>query len=347
MRVSKLTIAVDAMGGDYGSQVVIPGVAIGLSLCPDLHVILVGDTQILTQCLKQNRLDKDSRITIEHASEVVAMDELPQAALRNKKNSSMRVAIELVKTERAQACMSAGNTGALMAIARFVLKTIPGIDRPAIISPMPTMQQGVEAQLLDSGANVDSSPEQLCQFALMGSVYASVAMNIARPRVALLNVGVEDIKGNEVVRATAQLLTKYGNVLNYIGYVEGDDMYEGVAEVIVCDGFVGNVALKSCEGTARLLLTSLKEEFLRTWWGRLSGLLAKPVFARTMKRMDPTYYNGAGFIGLQGLVVKSHGGASARGIATALQRTYLHAQKNLPQLISAKIKETLQAEVAH
>ena len=241
---------------------------------------------------------------------------------------------------------SGGNTGALMAIARFVLKTIPGIDRPAIISSLPTLDINKSVQLLDLGANVDSSPEHLCQFAVMGSVYAAAVMHVEKPTVALLNVGSEDIKGNEVVKATAARLAEYKDVINYVGFVEGDDIYKGVIDVVVCDGFVGNIAIKASEGLSRLITTHLKQGFNGSCLGRVSGLLAKPVLRRVGKRVDPARYNGASLLGLQGIVLKSHGSAKSQAFVNAISRAYAHGKQDIPSLISHKIERLLQDEVS-
>jgi len=303
------------MGGDHGPPVVIPASLQVLKKYPTLHLILVGDSEILQKELQNQHYDK-SRLMIQHASQLVKMDELPSQALRLKKDSSMRVAIDLVKAGSAEACVSAGNTGALMATARFVLKTLPGIDRPAIISTFPT-QSGKNMRVLDLGANVDSSPQHLFQFAVMGSVLASAVDNIKNPTVCLLNIGHEDIKGNELVKEAAQLLNQT-KAINYAGYIEGDQIYHGNADVVVCDGFVGNVALKVSEGVAIFIRNLLKEGYTRNWLTKLAAFISMPILKSLIKRIDPDRYNGACFIGLRGIVIKSHGGAKAHAFLYAI-----------------------------
>ncbi|MFA7388240.1 MAG: phosphate acyltransferase PlsX, partial [Thiohalobacteraceae bacterium] len=266
----------------------------------------------------------------QHAAEVVGMDESPSRALRFKKDSSMRVAIDLVKDGRAQACVSAGNTGALMATARYVLKTLPGIDRPAISSEIPSIQG--YTQVLDLGANVDCSAEHLFQFAVMGSVLANAVHGLDAPRVGLLNIGEEEIKGNEQVREAAALLT--GSSLNYIGFVEGNDVYTGGVDVVVCDGFVGNVALKTSEGVAKMIGHFMREEFSRTLLTRLIGALAMPVLKAFRNRIDPRSYNGATLLGLRGIVIKSHGGADAVAFENAINVAVLEVRKAVPDRIA-------------
>jgi glycerol-3-phosphate acyltransferase PlsX len=335
------TIAVDAMGGDYGPSVIVPAALLCLRQHEDLRLILVGDETLLRTELAAHKSSVHDRLQIRHASQKVEMDESPALALRGKKDSSMRVAINLVKEGVAKACVSAGNTGALMATARFVLKTLPGIDRPAIVYSMPTMKEGVKFRILDLGANVDSTAEHLLQFAIMGSILASAVDNITNPSIGLLNIGKEDIKGNEQVKKAAQLFTE-APALNYIGYVEGDDIYKGVADVVVCDGFVGNVALKITEGVAKLITHYMKNAFNRNWLTRLSGLLALHVLKSFARQIDPARYNGASFVGLQGIVIKSHGSASKEAFASAINEARLEAKKDIPQCIRAKVSDILQ-----
>ncbi len=291
-----VTIALDAMGGDHGPEVTVEAALYMLREEPQLRLILVGDQEILNAQLHRSRIGHDSRLTVHHASQRVEMDESPAQALRTKKDSSMRVAINLVKEGAADACVSAGNTGALMATARYVLKTLPGIDRPAICTSLPSIDG--HTHMLDLGANVDSTPQHLFEFAVMGSVLATAVDNIERPRVGLLNIGEEDIKGNEQVKGAAQLLA--ASNLNYIGYVEGDAIYMGGADVIVCDGFVGNVALKTSEGLATMIRHFMKLEFTRNILTRTVGLFALPVLKAFRSRIDPRRYNGASFLGLAG-----------------------------------------------
>lgn len=340
-----ITIAIDAMGGDYGPSVTVPAALQALTKHLDLHLILVGDENILKSALQTHaqKISYDAtRLTIQHASQQVEMDELPSQALRMKKDSSMRVAINLVKEEKAQACVSAGNTGALMATSRFVLKTLPGIDRPAIISTFPTMNPNKNVRILDLGANIDSSADSLVQFAVMGSVLASAVENIDNPKVYLLNIGEEEIKGNEQVKQTAQLLSNLKNI-NYAGYIEGDALYQGDADVVVCDGFVGNVALKTTEGVAILIGKMIKEEFMRNWVTKLAGLIVKPILKLFIKRTDPARYNGATFIGLNGTVIKSHGGTSVKGFAHAIQEAIIGVEKKVPERIRHEVEQLLKS----
>ncbi len=343
--MSKITIAVDAMGGDHGPIVTVPAVAMALQRREALRIILVGEQAALQPVLRQHGLLDHPRMMLRHASEQVAMDEPPALALRNKKDSSMRVAIELVKAGEAGACVSGGNTGALMAIARFVLKMIPGIDRPAIISSLPTTQLGKSVQMLDLGANVDATPDHLCQFAVMGSVYAAAVMGIARPSIGLLNIGAEDIKGNELVKATAEKLMQYKDQIHYVGYVEGDDIYKGTVDVVVCDGFVGNVVLKASEGIACMMAGYIKAEFSQGGWQRVLGLLVKTSLKRAMQRVDPVHYNGASLLGLQGIVIKSHGNAQREAFVNAINRAADHAAQAIPQLINRQVEHLLQDRV--
>lgn len=327
------------MGGDYGPSVVVPAALQVLASHPALRLILVGDETMIRQELNA-AMSFLSRIEIKHTTQFVAMDESPSQALRTKKDSSMRVAINLVKEGKAKACVSAGNTGALMATARFVLKTIPGIDRPAIISAFPT-RSGKKIRMLDLGANVDSSAENLFQFAAMGSVLASAVDQIKQPKIYLLNIGEEDIKGNELVKAAAQLLQQ-ASLINYAGYMEADHIFFGDADVVVCDGFVGNVALKACEGMAIFIKELMKEAFQRNWLTRLAGLMALPVLKALGKHIDPAQYNGATLLGLQGIVIKSHGGAKVPAFAHAIEEAIMEAEVNIPQKISQEVQQLLQ-----
>lgn len=327
------------MGGDFGPPVTVPAAVDVLARYPNLSLILVGDKDTLQQALASQTYDKN-RLTVQHASQRVEMDELPSLALRGKKDSSMRVAINLVKDGSAQACVSSGNTGALMATARFVLKTLSGIDRPAIISTFPTANTHKKVRILDLGANVDSSPEHLVQFAAMGSMLASVVDNIKEPKVCLLNIGAEEIKGNEQVKQTAQLLEKLKS-LNYQGFVEGDSMYHGEADVVVCDGFVGNVAIKSAEGIARLIGDLIKDAFMRNWVTKFAGLMVKPILKDFIRRIDPAHYNGATLIGLKGTVIKSHGGAKIPAFAHAIEEAIIEVEKNVPERIQHEIERLL------
>lgn len=333
------TIAIDAMGGDHGPSVTVPAVIAALKKHANLNIILVGNESLLRQSLTQYSYDS-ARLLIQHASEQVEMHESPSAALRNKKDSSMRVAINLVKEARAQACVSAGNTGALMATAKFVLKTLPGIDRPAIISTMPTVLRERNMRMLDLGANVDCTAENLVQFAVMGSVLASAVDNIPNPKIFLLNIGQEEIKGNEQVKQTSQRLANMPGI-NYCGYIEADSIYDGEADVIVCDGFVGNVALKATEGAAHLIGTLTKQAFMRNIFTKLLGAVVKPVLKPFTNRVDPARYNGATLIGLKGTVIKSHGGAKVNAFENAIHEALREVEKNIPERIQHEVAAIL------
>jgi glycerol-3-phosphate acyltransferase PlsX len=328
-----VTVAVDAMGGDHGPAVTIPAALAFLEETPDARVILVGLPAPCEAALAKSRSPARDRVSMQAATEVVAMDEPPADALRKKKDSSMRVAINLVKDGSAQACVSAGNTGALMAIARFVLKTLPGIDRPAIASQLPT-KKGVTTAL-DLGANVNCTSEQLVQFAVMGSALVTAVDGIERPTIGLLNIGEEDIKGNDVVKQTAELLK--ASPLNYFGNIEGDDIYKGTTDVVVCDGFVGNVALKVTEGLVVMLYDFLKTEFMRNPIRKLAALAAFPALRAFKNRVDPRRYNGATLVGLKGVVVKSHGGADILGFRYALRKAYTEVANGVLDKIAAEI----------
>ncbi len=328
-----VTVAVDAMGGDHGPSVTLPAAIEFLEAVPEARVVAVGLLEPLTAALAKIKSPAKARIAIEAASEVVEMHEPPADALRRKKDSSMRVAVNLVKDGRAEACVSAGNTGALMAISRFVLKTLPGVDRPAIASQLPT-RKGVTT-VLDLGANVNCSPEQLLQFAVMGTALVSAVDHIDRPTVGLLNIGEEDIKGNDVVKETAELLKASG--LNFHGNVEGDDIYKGTTDVVVCDGFVGNVVLKTSEGLAQMLGGFIREEYQRHVFTRLIALLSYPVLRRLKQRVDHRRYNGAALVGLRGVVFKSHGSADAVAFEAALRR----ASDAVRNGLLAKIADTI------
>lgn len=329
-----ITVAIDAMGGDHGLRVTIPAALALLKQDSQLNIILVGQSDAIEAELRGHNAQPNSRMRIHHASELVLMDESPQSALKNKKDSSMRVAINLVKDGEADACVSAGNTGALMATARFVLKTLPGIDRPAIAGILPS-KKGM-TYMLDLGANADCTAEHLLQFSIMGSVLVSCVHNKPRPTVGLLNIGSEDIKGNEVVKQTAELLK--ASDLNFYGNVEGDDIYKGTTDLVVCDGFVGNVALKTSEGLANLMGGFLKEEFKKNLLTKLMALIAMPVLSAFRKRLDPRCYNGASFLGLRGVVVKSHGGADAFAFRHAIIKAVDEARSGVLAHISKQLE---------
>jgi len=332
-----ITIALDAMGGDHGPKVVVPAAISVLAEQPELRLILVGDQAVIGAELEKQQAGPGERLVVHHASQQVEMDELPSQALRGKKDSSMRVAINLVKEGRAGACVSAGNTGALMATARYVLKTLPGIDRPAIITELPTMKG--HTHVLDLGANVDSSADNLFEFAVMGSVLTSAVENKEQPSVALLNIGEEEIKGNERIKEAARMLAD--SELNYVGFVEGDGIYRGEVDVVVCDGFVGNVALKTSEGVAQMIGHYIKQEFNRNLFTRLTGLICASVLRAFKNKIDPRNYNGASLVGLQGIVIKSHGGADTVAFANAIREAVVEVKKDVPQRITRQLESLL------
>ena len=330
------SIAIDAMGGDVGPSVTIPASLDALKKYPNLRIILVGDQIQIENLLKKYDELNHPSLSIHKTTEVVLMDESPQSALKNKKNSSMRVAINLVKDGDAKACVSAGNTGALMATARFVLKTLQGIDRPAIASNLPN-RKGATC-MLDLGANADCSAEQLLQFAVMGSMLTTAHTKKKNPTIGLLNIGSEEIKGNDVVKKASELLKN--SHLNFYGNVEGNDIFKGTTDVVVCDGFVGNVALKTTEGLAQMMGKFLLEEFNRNWLTKIMGLFSIPVLKAFKKRLDPRRYNGASFLGLNGIVIKSHGGTDAFGFRYAIET----AIEEVDNKIIENIKKQLDLE---
>ncbi len=328
------TIALDAMGGDHGPSVVIPATLRAMKLHSSFSFILVGNEQVLRDELTKHKGVESERLTIQHATQVVSMDDPPSKALRGKKDSSMRVAINLVKSGEAHACVSAGNTGALMATSKFVLKTIRGISRPAICTALPGIKG--HTHMLDLGANLECEPENLLEFAVMGSVLAQSVEGIKSPSVGLLNIGSEAVKGSESIKRASQLIAESG--LNYHGFVEGDDIYKGTVDVIVTDGFVGNVSLKTGEGLAALVNHVLKSEFKRNWLTKLAGVIAWPVLASVRRQLDPGRYNGASLLGLNGIVVKSHGSADTRSFLNAIRIASIEIEKNVPQRISSVIE---------
>lgn len=327
------------MGGDHGISVTVPASLDALSKFSDIHIILVGKADLINAELSKHQYDA-SRITVEHADQVVEMDDLPSKALRNKRQSSMRIALNLVKEDTAQACVSAGNTGALMAVAKFVLKTLPDIDRPAICTSMPTMKGHVH--VLDLGANVGVDGETLAQFAVMGSVLAKAVDDNPNPRVGLLNIGEEEIKGHQRIKDAHQIL--HNIPINYTGYVEGDDIYKGNTDVVACDGFDGNVALKASEGVAKMISFYLKAAFNKNLLTKLVGVLAYPVLRSFKDKMDPRRYNGASLLGLQKIVIKSHGGADRFAFFHAIAEARLEVTKNVPALISAEVSKLIQRQ---
>ena len=336
-----ITVAIDCMGGDHGAKVTIPAALSFVNENTDARILLVGLPDVVEAELKRQSVSTGDRIQVRSAPEVVAMDEAPASALRGKRESSMRIAIDAVKNLDAHACVSAGNTGALMAISRFVLKMLPGIERPAIASFLPTIRG--HTCVLDLGANVDCTADHLLQFAVMGSSLISAVDQIERPSVGLLNIGEEAIKGNEVVKHAAELLRDSG--LNFYGNIEGTDIYKGTTDVIVCDGFVGNVALKTSEGLAQMLAAYLREEFERNLFTKISGAVALPVINAFRRRVDHRRYNGASLLGLKGVVVKSHGSADSFGFRFAIQRAYEEAQHDVLRSISDRMA-TIQQKAA-
>ena len=330
-----VTIAIDAMGGDHGAHVTVPAAVEYLRKNPNDTIVLVGLAEAIETELRRIKISTGPHLRLHVASEVVDMDESPQAAMRNKKDSSMRVAINLVKDGQAAACVSAGNTGALMATARYVLKTLPGIDRPAIASYLPTNRGQV--CMLDLGANTDCNAEHLLQFALMGSTLVTALEHKPNPSVGLLNIGSEDIKGNEVVKQAAQLLRE--SDLNFYGNVEGNDIFKGTTDVVVCDGFVGNVALKTTEGLAQMLGGFLREEFGRNVFTKCAALVALPVINAFKRRVDHRRYNGASFLGLKGIVVKSHGSADDFAFLCAIERAAEEARGGMLHQISEHVEK--------
>lgn len=318
-----ITLAVDAMGGDAGLAVTIPGALLFLRQQADVRLLMVGDEVQVRQALEAANASMD-RIQIVHAAQVVEMDEQPQSALKNKKDSSMRIAVNQVKEGLAQAAVSAGNTGALMATARFVLKTIQGIERPAIAKFIPS-QNGHMTLVLDLGANVDCTPEQLVQFAVIGSeLVHALYPNAGAPRVGLLNVGTEDIKGTDTVKQVFKLLS--GSKLNFVGNVEGGSIFSGDVDVVVADGFVGNIVLKTIEGAVRFMGSAIKQEFQANLLTKLGALAAMPALKGFKNKLDPRKFNGAIFLGLRGVVIKSHGGTDAVGFSYALEEAFHEAK---------------------
>lgn len=328
-----ITLAVDCMGGDHGPSVTLPAVFEFLRHDTDCAAILVGREDDLRAEFNRVTTEFGERLSIQHASEVVGMDEPVASAMRGKKDSSMRIAAEMVKSGRANAAISAGNTGALMAISRFVLKTLDGIDRPAICSILPS-QRG-STYVLDLGANVDCTAEHLLQFGVMGSLLVSALEHVERPTVGLLNIGEEEIKGNEVVKRAADLLRSSG--LNFKGNVEGNDIFKGTVDLVVCDGFVGNVTLKASEGLAQMISGALREAFGRNLLTKFAALLAMPVLKSFKNRFDHRRYNGASLLGLRGIVVKSHGSADVLAFRNALERAAEAARQRLPEMIAARM----------
>jgi len=333
----RIIIALDAMGGDHGPSVTVSAAVHILERHTDMKIILVGNEARLNKELNSLGKEENERLQIQHASQTVEMDDLPSHALRKKKDSSMRIAINMVKDGQAHGMVSAGNTGALMATARFVLKTLPGIDRPAICTRLPTVSG--HTHVLDLGANVDSSAEHLLEFAVMGSVLTSAVDDKPNPTVSLLNIGEEELKGNERVKEAARLFNDCS--LNYVGFIEGDGIYINPTDVVVCDGFIGNVMLKASEGVAKMFGTYMKAEFERNWLTKLSALVAMPVLKAFRKRLDPRSYNGASLLGLNGIVIKSHGGADEYAYGRAILEAKQEVIKDVPNLIRQELEGQL------
>ncbi len=330
-----IKITIDCMGGDYGPSVTVPAAISFLRAHDDLELLLVGLEDSIRAQLKKCKALNEPRLSVYAATEVVAMDDSIEVALRKKKNSSMRVALSLIKEGRAQACVSAGNTGALMAVSRYMLKTLAGIERPAIAAVMPN-QYGYTT-MLDLGANVDCEPHHLLSFAEMGHALVAAVEGKERPTIGLLNIGEETIKGNGAIKRAGELLR--ASTLNFYGNVEGNDIYKGTTDVIVCDGFAGNVALKTSEGLAQMLNSIIKEEFSRSWLSKLMACLAWPVLSRLKRRVDHRRYNGAALLGLRGLVIKSHGSADVYAFKWAIKRGYDAIKNNLQERLERAIEE--------
>ena len=331
------SVVIDAMGGDIGIDVTVPASILSLRKHPKLNLILVGDEALIRKKLDQLGELDNKRVMVHHSTEVVLMDESPQSAMKNKKDSSMRVSLNMVKEGKAQACVSAGNTGALMATARFVLKMLPGIDRPAIASFLPN-QKNKTTCMLDLGANSDCTAQQLLQFAVMGAMLTTALFNKKNPSVGLLNIGSEEIKGTEVVKEAYGLLKQ--SHLNFFGNIEGDDIFKGTTDVVVTDGFVGNIALKTTEGLAHMLRNFLTQEYKKNLLTKVMALFSLPVLKAFRRRVDPRRYNGASFLGLNGIVVKSHGGTDIFGFSCAIEAA-IHEMENK---ILDKIKKQLKIE---
>jgi glycerol-3-phosphate acyltransferase PlsX len=339
--MNKLTLALDVMGGDKGPLITIPSAIMAINFLPNLHLILCGDENIITTELArlnitQENLAQHEQLSIFPTTEVVEMDEKPAFALRTKKNSSMRKALDLVHEGKAQACVSAGNTGALFSMAHFVLKTLPSVERPALISSLPTHDDR-HVFMLDLGANVFCDSHVLYQFGVMGSVMAEQVDGIKNPRIALLNMGEEAIKGSDHIKQAALELSA-NNDVNYIGFIEGSDIFSNKADVIVCDGFVGNVALKTCEGVARLVYKKSEALFKQNLFAKFMAAVFKPSLKKLFKSVNPDQYNGASLIGLRGIVVKSHGNANSRAFYSAI----LEAVKEVERQVPTKIKNSLE-----
>lgn len=335
---SNKTLAIDCMGGDFGPSVIIPAAILALGKFPFLHLYLVGQEDKIAPFLKKHP-GFTNRIQLIHADDVIAMDEKPSRAIRSKHDSSMRVAIELVKDGKAQACISAGNTGALMALATILIGTLPGIERPAIVAELPN-RKGGESHMLDLGANIDASAEQLASFAIMGSVLAEAISDDKKPAIALLNIGEESTKGRDSIKLANDLLINQKD-LNYQGYIEANQIFDGEIDVIVCDGFTGNNVLKASEGITRFLYDQLKSEFQSKWRNKIAALMVKPVLNAFKKRINPDQYNGASLLGLREIVIKSHGSADTKATFAAIEKAIIEVERQVPQKIESKVANML------
>jgi glycerol-3-phosphate acyltransferase PlsX len=331
----RIRIAIDSMGGDLGLRTTLPAVLQSLSRYPQLDIVLVGDSQQIGDAIKEG-LGPD-RLAIFHASQTVEMADKPAIVLRQKKDSSIRVAIDLLQQGEVQAVVSAGNTGALMTAGCYVLNTLPGVERPAICKAMP-VSDGC-GYVLDLGANVDSSASQLYKFAQMGSAMCKAVNGVEEPKVALLNIGSEAIKGNEQVKRAAELMSS-DQQLHYIGFIEANQLFNGGFDVLVCDGFVGNVALKSCEGTASYIASLLKQELSNSWRVSLAAKVLKPVLKRIFQKLNPQQYNGASFLGLKGVVVKSHGNSNVDSFMCAIKQALFEVERNMLSSIERQLNDT-------
>ncbi len=340
--MTRLTLAIDAMGGDFGPCVTVPAAMQALASNSQLHLLLVGDPDKITTSLARADSALQGRLQVIPAESVIASDARPSQAIRNSRGSSMRIALELVKEGKAQACISAGNTGALMGLAKLLLKPLDGIERPALMSVLPNQQQG-KTVVLDLGANVECDSEMLVQFAIMGAVMAEQVVGVASPRVALLNIGQEETKGLDTIRDAAAILRTMPDI-NYIGYLEGNDVLTGKTDVLVCDGFVGNVTLKTMEGVVRMFLSLLKSPGggnKRAWWMTLLGRWLKHRLAKRFGHLNPDQYNGACLLGLRGTVIKSHGAANQRAFAVAIQQAEQAVRRQVSERIAARLEAVL------
>lgn len=337
--MSSLTLAIDAMGGDRGPAIVIAALNRALQSFPETHFLVFGDSRVLHPLFKAEKIQNHPRVTLEHTDEIIEMDDKPGQSLRGKPKASMRLAIEAVAEGRAQACVSCGNTGALMAIAYVRLKTIPGVIRPALVAQIPT-EKGCPGYLLDLGANPRCDADTLFQFGVMGSVLSKEVAGIAQPKVALLNMGVEDIKGTDAVRQAGQQLAQC-NDINYIGFIEGNDLFSGKADVVVCDGFTGNIALKSCEGMAQLVYKKLSSSLKGHWFSRFIAWFLLKRFKKAWQWLNPDQYDGASLLGLRGVVMKSHGNASATAFYHAIKQAQAESSLQVPERIHDRVESVL------